>query len=99
LHLTSPLFPYPTLFRSPRRQDRVRDRLDPGRSRGALGAPVFHVVGDVAGVGGLLLKIGPDDHLIIQTLREEPRRDELIVRPGRLDRKSTRLNSSHVAIS
>src|SRR5699024_11837937 len=88
---TSPLFPYTTLFRSP--------------------APVGHPVPD--GRLGVLRRRGPHDpqhrHRGFHGRRAALRTDSLQVfrtpcdaRPrwrARQDRKSTRLNSSHVSIS
>src|SRR5207249_11214055 len=93
---SSPLFPYTTLFRSQRVAVRrgLRDRF--GR-------------GDAGGAGTIL-----DERLLrkacAQLGRDEPRQDVVAAAGGErhdqaqwlrrvLDRKSTRLNSSHVSIS
>src|SRR5207249_9736393 len=79
----STLFPYTTLFRSRRR---VVTHVDAARLLDDVRDRAFVAVGDdaeVLGVGNVL-----DE-------------DERAARPGadRVDRKSTRLNSSHVSIS
>src|SRR5690606_40984102 len=95
---TSPLFPYPTLFRSP--LDIVGDRLvelvaaDPDRA-GHNDA--------VEGDDGYLGRTAPDvDHHVAARVghrhlgpdRRRQRLADQVGTPG--DRKSTRLNSSHV---
>src|SRR3546814_12305969 len=90
---TDTLFPYPTLFRSPRRRGRppVRPRRAPRRA-GTLAArdgprlPLLRLAGRARGDARLGARGGPADALRWALARP---------RPGRGDRKSTRLNSSH----
>src|SRR5207249_9100364 len=89
---TSPLFPYTTLFRSdvlpPRDHGELRDRLDPRRppplEPGGHRPPREH--------GRRPQRRG--QHRPAHGGRPRHRRGH-----GRVDRKSTRLNSSHVSIS
>src|SRR5690606_40269223 len=88
--LSSPLFPYTTLFRSGLDPDRVRVlpnfTFDPGQR------PTPPSVSDtVLFVGRLSTEKGVET--LIQAWESEPRSLRLV------DRKSTRLNSSHVKIS
>src|SRR3712207_8769358 len=79
----STLFPYTTLFRS--------------RQEGQPGG------GDLQGqlrrrsTGGVLEGVGPDDG--VQDVAKPPQDAVLVEARRRLDRKSTRLNSSHANIS
>src|SRR5207249_10082067 len=95
---TLPLFPYTTLFRSlhqwivelalglDRDPQRITPRRDPRRERMALG-----IAHGTPGRDDL-----PDEH----QQEQQPDDDDDIPRaPERIDRKSTRLNSSHVSIS
>src|SRR3712207_6918687 len=81
----STLFPYTTLFRS---------RPDPAVDRGPLGARQLerHAAQRVGGDAGR-----PADRLGGELLRE--RLDDIGARSKLVDRKSTRLNSSHANIS
>src|SRR5439155_14336063 len=88
----SPLFPYTTLFRS-------RGRAAADENRGHRGAARY---GDprrgrsVPGTArGELVPDGERDAAV----RERHLVPAALLRPDRRDRKSTRLNSSHVAIS
>src|SRR5690606_40534035 len=86
---TSPLFPYPTLFRSVRR--RVRGVEVAAR---ALGLEVEAVVA----AGGV--RRGHDAARRHRLAHERARRARALdLRDRHQDRKSTRLNSSHVKIS
>src|SRR3712207_9568186 len=92
----STLFPYTTLFRSALEQQLVVDledraRLQAGVAQGVVAADHRHL-DDVR--GGAL-----DDRVDRQALAELARLP--VARPdlGDLDRKSTRLNSSHANIS
>src|SRR5258708_28238976 len=83
----SPLFPYPTLFRS--RQDRPRLAEDEEAARAKLEDRVEMLVvgGDLARLPGL-----PGVRaLVVGAVRSHRDRE--------IDRKSTRLNSSHQIIS
>src|SRR5690606_41187295 len=95
----STLFPYPTLFRSRVLMDGGEaNALASGESR-LRSVPVMNVEienGDPARARGQRLQRGDGDRgEIAETHGLRPRR----VVPGRTDRKSTRLNSSHVKIS
>src|SRR3546814_11073540 len=92
---TDTLFPYPTLFRSPR-----PSRLGVDRFLALLGA-------HARGVGATMV-VGVGTALTVDWLDADGRhrggriapsptlmRDALHARAARLDRKSTRLNSSH----
>src|SRR5207249_7903541 len=91
---TPPLFPYTTLFRSPER--RHRDRGCPLRARVEGGGR------RPARVEALGIGVGTLACEVLVPVRE---REQVGERPRRphsrdlLDRKSTRLNSSHVSIS
>src|SRR5699024_11271141 len=81
---TSTLFPYTTLFRSAMHESVLEQIAE------ETGAQVLYVeeVETVEGIPGTIMEIG-------QFIGETDQADEL---PD-LDRKSTRLNSSHVSIS
>src|SRR5439155_25263126 len=89
---TSTLFPYTTLFRSVRRRVAVQALQRHGGNA------------DVARVGGVE-QTGPEDHRreqqrsLVGRQIERRQRDQVPQLVDRRDRKSTRLNSSHVAIS
>src|SRR5699024_12229209 len=87
-------FPYTTLFRSV-----GRHRTTVGE--GGLGVELEHILGVARplprrGESGLDLEVLVDSR---ERLVHEPLHHPAARRPGRLDRKSTRLNSSHVSIS
>src|SRR2546426_3003770 len=87
----STLFPYPTLFRSPNGQ--LAKRLESSRADDFLGgfrARTKDAI-DRVSVGGQDRREAPGDvDLFLRDLHADP---------GRRDRKSTRLNSSHLVIS
>src|SRR5690625_5484472 len=85
---SSTLFPYTTLFRS-----RGGDARGHGGHRGARGAPDvdLHRRGAVGDAPAAHRRLHPPATSADGLLHSHPR--------GRGDRKSTRLNSSHVAIS
>src|SRR5699024_12188583 len=96
-HLAPPLVPYTTLFRSERLRRSYSIASIAGSEPDAIRIAVTYVEGGRATArlfsmepGECIEAIGPFGRLI---LRDDP--------PGRylLDRKSTRLNSSHVSIS
>src|SRR5690606_42157811 len=96
-HPMSPLFPYTTLFRShfghrdvqPCAQPVLQTAYDPPLVLQGLGSEDLELPVDHA-----------DDHGATRfRLRTRPRRRRAYERPTRRDRKSTRLNSSHVKIS
>src|SRR5204862_6483479 len=82
------LFPYTTLFRSPQPVDPV-DQGGHLRERANFGELL------VTPVHVSARRLGPHDLLAVEAA-DDPQR---AVRGGMLDRKSTRLNSSHVEIS
>src|SRR5690606_40001733 len=94
----SPLFPYTTLFRSTLAES--RRQLPPARNRryasAAGGLAVGEAAADAFGAGGGLgaERLGED---VDPQLFEQP--GDLAHVVGYPDRKSTRLNSSHVKIS
>src|SRR5256885_4732286 len=83
----STLFPYTTLFRS--RDAPIRKQLELAAARGAPRAVI----------------VGPDERkakvAVVRDLKSGRQRKVALtqVRKGVLDRKSTRLNSSHLVIS
>src|SRR3712207_8821834 len=84
----STLFPYTTLFRS-EQPDRVRERHE-GRER-------RHLLQEAdLGVGGRAAHARADE---LEHARQRGARLQDLVARGQLDRKSTRLNSSHANIS
>src|SRR5207253_5444447 len=90
---TSSLFPYTTLFRSRWRLPAVRIRQRPGRPP----ADRRQRVGQPAEYAALRLHTGRPGRA--DRALTAPRGRRPAVREGVKDRKSTRLNSSHVAIS
>src|SRR5439155_3906827 len=93
---SSTLFPYTTLFRSVLRHDRRRPRATAARHRGVRRLPragiPYDLRGGVADVQGAVhVHVG---HRRRGEVRRVPQDHDV---GG--DRKSTRLNSSHVAIS
>src|SRR5205085_6797311 len=92
----SPLFPYTTLFRSPD-ADRVITGLahvEAAQLRDAFGGLL---AADAAPAHATDLIEGPRDRCRAGGVR--PRNREVVVCVPALDRKSTRLNSSHSQIS
>src|SRR5699024_12456340 len=88
---TAALVPYTTLFRSPNETE-LHERLAAALGRSA-GAPLFVVsqktlTGHAKGGAAVFQIMG-----MCQILRDG------VIPPNRRDRKSTRLNSSHVSIS
>src|SRR5690606_42029930 len=88
--LTSTLFPYTTLFRSPR--GRAASRRDGRRARRDGGGrhPAGGERDDRRPFAGRDRREPPRGRPLLQLLQR---------RAGHVDRKSTRLNSSHVKIS
>src|SRR5439155_12449662 len=95
-HPRSTLFPYTTLFRSLRARP-VRPRLPPRAPRAPLGAE------PARGRSQALARVAPPARRAPPPAQQEPQPApprRLAQRPRVApDRKSTRLNSSHVAIS
>src|SRR5699024_12551524 len=94
----SPLLPYTTLFRSPRRSPPPAGKPQPhrGHQQQAVGAQALdpeaaRPVPDGVQQGDVAVKAA--------LFHVEPEGDEAHQAPQALDRKSTRLNSSHVSIS
>src|SRR5690606_40165381 len=85
----STLFPYTTLFRSP---------LGPDRTSGAA---ISDTRPHPGGVPGRELSVAPEVEVRagIGELADPDQALDRLVRPQQADRKSTRLNSSHVKIS
>src|SRR5256885_14084023 len=92
----STLFPYTTLFRSRLDAERLREVLH-HVVRGDRPVPVHEMVEVARGQARLLRERAVGD----APLTHEPlyRRAEGLVAVSPLDRKSTRLNSSHLVIS
>src|SRR5690606_42112525 len=86
------LFPYTTLFRS------NRDILQKGQEIEFRAAPGRIVEDLVDGAGLAALAIQQFLHVVGVEVRHAPMADQPVLLQ-RLDRKSTRLNSSHVKIS
>src|SRR3712207_7893593 len=84
----STLFPYTTLFRSARLLELLGDRL---------AHLVYDVEGGVPVDHGRVAEAGEAPRLLHQLL--QPVYQHQYVHPTNLDRKSTRLNSSHANIS
>src|SRR5690606_41348729 len=87
-----PLFPYPTLSRSPPYHDPLRPPLDSPPLPGSTGHGQATLPGRVPGAEEALSSSQDNPPTVPRPLRRE-----VLKRP--LDRKSTRLNSSHVKIS
>src|SRR5256885_11690677 len=90
----STLFPYTTLFRSPR-QARVAVLARPVEGApGVLRGPVLALLsdGEAWASSALALALGASQRSVQRTL-------EALERDALADRKSTRLNSSHLVIS
>src|SRR3712207_8623014 len=86
----STLFPYTTLFRSQGVTGGTEDHSGTvGQVEGGLVAGAEHVVRLLLVQGDRATDVGADLRV----------RDDAFVRPLELDRKSTRLNSSHANIS
>src|SRR5690606_41700086 len=96
---TSTLFPYTTLFRShgqQRKVDMTDDTIEIvkiARSKPYSNGSAGHHNGDLQGTEEQLEKSKLLVQSLLSVLGEDPNRD------GLRDRKSTRLNSSHVKIS
>src|SRR5690606_41787112 len=87
---TSPLFPYTTLFRSGRAEAMVRIDM----SELAEAHAVSRLVGAPAGYVGY-----GDGGQLTEAVRRHPSSVVVLDEIEKADRKSTRLNSSHVKIS
>src|SRR5256885_8942354 len=89
----SPLFPYPTLFRSHAVTEPEPHRRPSGSQHDTGFAPL-HVIDRRGEIDRRRERVPQFD------VGLEPRRGQGALRPSaRLDRKSTRLNSSHLVIS
>src|SRR5205814_2962585 len=94
---TASAFPYTTLFRSPLagcRRPARRNRRRGSRARSSSTASYQTTRGEP--VGAVLVRPAPKESVRVEGDRELRRRIE---REVRIDRKSTRLNSSHLGIS
>src|SRR5699024_12373741 len=83
----SPLFPYTTLFRSVEAREKAVHRLTKGELQYIITVDIFNE--------------GVDIPILNQIVMMRPTKSNIIFlqQLGRGDRKSTRLNSSHVSIS
>src|SRR5205814_8969770 len=96
---TSPLFPYTTLFRSVRPLVVGIPEIAPHRSRSHHRATRRQIAHQLAHQRRVVLHV-LDDFLTIDAVElAGARRHGGEDRPGRRDRKSTRLNSSHLGNS
>src|SRR5205814_10235195 len=92
-------FPYTTLFRSAPEPDQLTDRLEGGDWRGIeLALMPQHVASDDAVARAVDATRAGSAGLVITAEAPVAWPSGAFVRVDRLDRKSTRLNSSHLGI-